>query len=273
MELEAAIAALGYLAGRYGACAVELYTDSTYLRQGITEWIDDWFARGWVTKGNVAVKNQDLWHKLYDLTHTHQVQWQWIKGHAGDRHNERVDLLARQARARLSEAAAEPPAPLPLPAPIAAQDSATDGNTCHAQIAVGVSCQGGGGPCGWAAVLRCGEERHVLSGRDPEATSNSLLLQAAAQGLQALDRPCQVTVYTDSDYLGRGAGEWVGEWQRHQWQTRTGRPVKNREQWEALLQALQRHEVSWQVVRDEPLPADLREAKGIAVQESATGRL
>jgi ribonuclease HI len=67
MELEAAVAALAYLDGRYGRCQVELHTDSRYLRQGITKWVDDWFARGWKTRNGQPVKNQLLWRRLYEL--------------------------------------------------------------------------------------------------------------------------------------------------------------------------------------------------------------
>ena len=102
MELEAAIAALSYLSGAQGPCQVDLHTDSEYLRQGITGWIDGWFASGWRTKDERPVKNQDLWRKLYALIHAHQVTWHWVQGHAGDVHNERADRLAAEARARLS---------------------------------------------------------------------------------------------------------------------------------------------------------------------------
>lgn len=268
MELEAAIAALIYLAGRYGACVVDLYTDSTYLRQGIDEWIEGWFVRGWKTKGGQAVKNQALWRRLYDLAHVHQVHWHWVKGHAGDPFNERVDLLAGQARRRLFGMApgqAGAPAPFSPPEP-------TDERPCPpAELSIGASCQGSAGAGAWAAVLRVGGECRVLSDWEAETTSNLLLLQAAIAGLESLGEPCPVTVYTDSDYVGRGASQWVWEWQRRQWTTKTGRPVKNREHWEALLAAARRHQVTWQVVRGEPLPADLVQAKEAAAHAARGG--
>jgi len=99
MELEAALSALAYLAGRYGAVQVGLYTDSEYLRLGITRWIDRWFANGWKTQQRQAVQNQELWRPLYELAHLHQVSWHWVKGHSDNLLNERVDRLVRQARA------------------------------------------------------------------------------------------------------------------------------------------------------------------------------
>jgi ribonuclease HI len=98
MELMAAIAALEALTR---PSKVELTTDSTYLRDGITRWIHDWKARGWKTAAKKPVKNQDLWQRLEaSLTH-HQVTWHWVRGHTGHAENERADRLARQAIAEL----------------------------------------------------------------------------------------------------------------------------------------------------------------------------
>jgi len=93
MELTAAIRALQALKR---ACKVELFTDSEYLRRGVTEWLPGWKARGWKRKGG-ALLNVDLWQALDGLLATHQVNWHWVRGHAGDARNERVDQLARQA--------------------------------------------------------------------------------------------------------------------------------------------------------------------------------
>ncbi len=98
MELRAAIAALEVLTR---PCRVELYTDSSYLRDGITKWIVSWQRRGWRTSANQPVKNQDLWQRLLAAVERHQpgggVTWHWTKGHAGDPANERADRLANEA--------------------------------------------------------------------------------------------------------------------------------------------------------------------------------
>ncbi len=91
MELMAAIEALGALKE---PCRVELYTDSRYVRDGITRWLPGWRRRGWRTAGRKPVKNQDLWTRLDDLVRRHEVDWRWVKGHAGDPGNERADALA-----------------------------------------------------------------------------------------------------------------------------------------------------------------------------------
>ena len=93
MELTAAIEALKALKRR---CRVALYTDSTYVRNGITQWVPAWRARGWRTADKKPVKNQDLWEALAELTTKHDVEWHWVKGHAGHDGNERADLLANR---------------------------------------------------------------------------------------------------------------------------------------------------------------------------------
>jgi ribonuclease HI len=94
MELMAAIRALEALTR---PVRVRLVTDSAYLRQGITEWLPAWRARGWKTADRKPVKNQDLWERLDAAASRHEVEWAWTRGHAGDPLNERVDGLARQA--------------------------------------------------------------------------------------------------------------------------------------------------------------------------------
>jgi ribonuclease HI len=94
MELQAAISALQALKE---PCTVELFTDSEYLRDGITSWIKGWKVRSWLTKEKKPVKNDDLWRALDALTTRHRVEWRWLKGHAGHRDNERCDVLARAA--------------------------------------------------------------------------------------------------------------------------------------------------------------------------------
>lgn len=103
MELMAAIAALESLKR---PMTVRLITDSNYLKGGITTWLRGWKRNGWRTADKKPVKNQDLWQRLEAAAAPHQIDWQWVKGHAGDVHNERADGLARaaikNARAKLA---------------------------------------------------------------------------------------------------------------------------------------------------------------------------
>ena len=93
MELTAALRGLEALKR---SCQVALYTDSQYVRLGITEWMPQWKARGWRTAAKKPVKNEDLWKLLDEATNRHEVEWHWVKGHAGDPGNERADALANR---------------------------------------------------------------------------------------------------------------------------------------------------------------------------------
>jgi ribonuclease HI len=96
MELMAAIMALDALTR---PCAVDLYTDSQYVRGGVTSWIKGWKARGWKTADRKPVKNVELWQQLEAAESRHDVAWHWVKGHSGDEMNERADALARAGMA------------------------------------------------------------------------------------------------------------------------------------------------------------------------------
>lgn len=93
MELTAVIRALEALTRH---CEVRLHTDSQYVQKGISEWIHGWKKRGWKTADKQPVKNDDLWKRLDELAQQHQVEWIWVKGHAGDVGNERADNLANR---------------------------------------------------------------------------------------------------------------------------------------------------------------------------------
>ncbi len=93
MELTAAIEALKALVK---PCRVAVYTDSTYVRSGITEWVRAWRARDWRTADRKPVKNQDLWRALSELAERHDVEWHWVRGHSGHPENERADALANR---------------------------------------------------------------------------------------------------------------------------------------------------------------------------------
>ncbi len=109
MELRAAVEALRALKR---PCKVDFYTDSQYLRKGITEWLPQWQARGWRTSNKKRVKNQDLWKALWEEVQKHEVAWHWVEGHTGQPENERVDKAAREA---MRERAATSPADLDEP--------------------------------------------------------------------------------------------------------------------------------------------------------------
>lgn len=98
MELLAAIKGLEALTK---PCEVTLYTDSNYVKNGITQWIKGWIAKNWKGSNGKPVKNQDLWQQLLKATEPHKINWVWVKGHAGVENNERADSLARQGIKKL----------------------------------------------------------------------------------------------------------------------------------------------------------------------------
>lgn len=98
MELAAAIEGLQALKRH---SAVTLYTDSEYLRKGITEWLFEWKQRGWRTASRKPVKNEDLWRRLDVLAASHDIDWRWVRGHAGIEGNERADRLANEGLERI----------------------------------------------------------------------------------------------------------------------------------------------------------------------------
>ncbi len=94
MELRAAIEALNALKR---PCKVKLSIDSTYVKDGITKWVFNWQKNGWRTAAKKPVKNADLWQQLVEAVERHDIEWHWVKGHAGDADNERADMLASDA--------------------------------------------------------------------------------------------------------------------------------------------------------------------------------
>lgn len=119
----------------------------------------------------------------------------------------------------------------------------------HVQIHTDGACIGNPGPGGWGALLRHGQVERELSGSDPDTTNNRMELLAAIMALEALDRPCEVELHTDSQYVQKGIGEWLPNWLRRNWKTAGGDPVKNQDLWLRLLEASSRHQVKWHWVK------------------------
>ena len=111
------------------------------------------------------------------------------------------------------------------------------------------ACSGNPGPGGWGAVLLSGGHRRELSGAAPDTTNNRMELTAAIRALEALNRPSQVALYTDSTYLRDGITRWLPNWKARGWRTAAKSPVKNRDLWEALDALAHRHDVTWHWVK------------------------
>ena len=117
------------------------------------------------------------------------------------------------------------------------------------QIWTDGACLGNPGPGGWGALLRWNGSERELSGSEPDTTNNRMELMAAIQALEALKRPCAVTLTTDSQYVRKGITEWLSNWKRNGWKTAARKPVKNDDLWRRLDVAVARHQVSWAWVK------------------------
>lgn len=111
------------------------------------------------------------------------------------------------------------------------------------------ACRGNPGPGGWGAILSYKGNVKELYGGDPETTNNRMELMAAIQALEALNKPCNVQLNTDSKYVMQGITEWIANWKKRGWKTASKTPVKNEDLWRRLDAAIQRHNIEWAWVK------------------------
>lgn len=228
MELTAAIEALAALKR---PCAVTLYTDSEYLRRGITEWMPGWAARGWKRKGG-QIQNVDLWRRLSEQAERHEVDWQWVKGHAGIDYNERADQLAtaeirRHYAGQSGQASSE------------------------AEVYLAVSCRNGEG--WWGALVHHQDQEQFIHGYEVETSANRLDILAACEALNSLPDGISVQVYSLSDYLRNGASKWIKGWRSRDWRKKDGEQVKHAELWQALDGEIRARRVKWPSTKDQEI--------------------
>lgn len=248
MELTAAIRALEELKR---PCRVRMFTDSQYLRKGITQWLSGWIARGWRRKDG-ELQNEDLWRRLAELIERHQIRWDWVRGHAGNRFNERADELATLEIRKRKGQPASGAAPSAKP---------------EAEVFLRVSSAGRRG--GWAALVHRGGAEALLTGGLVPASPNQLDLLGASAALESLPEGISVAVHTGSDYLRNGATRWIAGWRQRGWKTQEGKPVLHRELWERLARAMAARRVTWPEVKGREIPE--MEALGKKAKEAALG--
>ncbi len=241
MELTAAIEALASLSEPH---QVEVFTDSKYLKKGITEWLPSWQKRNWQTVEKTDVKNKDLWQALSLKTQIHKVTWKWLKGHNDNKWNERADALARVAVKNKTN--------LPI----------KDDQSIHIFTAVSFEMKTKRG--GWSVILRFGENIKILYGEMPNTTGNRMHLQAAIEGLAAIKKPLPINLYTYSGYLRDGATKWVKQWSKRDWQTKEGNPVQHKDLWNKLSMFTQKYDIQWYVADKTNPPCEMQEVKLLA---------
>jgi ribonuclease HI len=117
------------------------------------------------------------------------------------------------------------------------------------KIATDGACKGNPGPGGWGALIRFGDREKEVSGGERHSTNNRMELLAAIRALQSLNRPCHVTLVTDSVYVKDGITKWIHGWQKNGWRTAAKQPVKNAELWQELLVAVKSHRIDWTWVK------------------------
>ena len=111
------------------------------------------------------------------------------------------------------------------------------------------ACSGNPGPGGWGAVLRYGEVEKEMSGGEPATTNNRMEMMAAIMAIEAVKRPCEIHLHTDSEYLRNGIMTWIHSWKARGWKTADKKPVKNVDLWQRLERAIETHDVHWHWVK------------------------
>jgi ribonuclease HI len=111
------------------------------------------------------------------------------------------------------------------------------------------ACSGNPGPGGWGAILRYGEAEKEMNGGEPQTTNNRMELMAAIKAIEAVKRPCEIHLHTDSEYLRQGITTWIHSWKARNWKTADKKPVKNVDLWQRLEAAIETHDVHWHWVK------------------------
>jgi ribonuclease HI len=128
------------------------------------------------------------------------------------------------------------------------------------------ACKGNPGPGGWGVLMRAGQHEKGLCGGEAQTTNNRMELMAVIEGLNALNRPCRVRLFTDSQYVKNGIETWMGGWKQKGWKTAAGKPVANQDLWQRLDEARTRHRVAWHWVKGHAGHPDNERADALANQ-------
>lgn len=252
MELMAALAALE---STPEGNPLEIHTDSKYLQRGVTEWLAGWKRRGF-ERADGPLANADLWRRLDVAIAKRRIAWRWVKGHAGNRHNELADGLATRGRRELlassgASASSTPSSELGVPSGAVA---AVPTNNAYLEVS-------GGGGGSWTVWLEGPSVEPDTPGRRligaNGGSSNRCDLLAALAALEACPRDLPLAIWSRSDYLRHGATQWLSGWKARGWVTKEGKPVANADLWRRLDRVLSARKVEWPKA-DTETPARIR---------------
>jgi len=247
MELTAAVKALESIEKR---TRILLFTDSIYLKNGITDWIVKWQTNNWRTANKQEVKNSDLWRQLHAQTERHTIDWHWVKGHGNNPYNIRADELAVAARKNEEKEVLK--------------HKAADLSPDRVHLFTGVTCKHATGVGAWSVILNWRDHVKVLGDRVTDMTANQLYILALTRGLESLKKQLPVNVYTHSGYLFDGATSWIEGWRKRNWLTRNGEAVSNKSMWQGLDTLLNQYQVAFHLEDKDNPHCFLQEAKELA---------
>jgi ribonuclease HI len=235
MELTAALEALRTLKQ---SCQIEFYTDSQYLKKGINEWMANWKATNFK---NGKIQNSDLWEKLDTEVARHDINWHWVKGHAGNHYNEIVDKLATAGR----------------PAVAGIPTTHTELESAGTRAYLSVSCLGAPGVGAWAVLLDQNGDQSILTGGHPKTNAARMDLLAAIAALEAIPPGTVAQIFTGNSYLRDGITQWVSGWKKNGWMKKTGGEVQYRNLWQHLDKLAQDRKIQWVLVKSDKRPEQM----------------
>lgn len=245
MELTAALEALKSCADGE---AVELYTDSQYVRNGITQWIDGWLRNGWTRGKGKPVLNKDLWIGLHEQNKRVNVEWRWVKAHAGHTFNEIVDEAAREAAISVGH---YDDRPTPRVEDQYTPTSDVTPSNSYSIAAVNT----GGRRSAWAIVREFDGDTETEKGIEEGASVNRALLRGVVSLMRSLEPNTSARVTTGSEYLFKGVTQWLDGWRNRGWRKADAKPVANKDMW-IEIDALRHHaKIEWQLDRPSDHPS------------------
>ncbi len=244
MELTAAIEGLR---SQPAGSRIVLYTDSTYVRNGITKWIKSWVAKNWMRgpKANEPVKNADLWKQLHQLDRERHVDWRWLKGHAGHEFNERADELA--SAAILTQGGVD--------GKTLVEQREADFDAADRQVILKVRAHKGNAQ--WIALIMDRGHQQQLDGTET-GTANRAELRAGLSVLTATDHDLSLS-FRCGDYFAKGCSEWLAGWKSRGWLTAGGDEVKNQDLWKLVDREIAGRELAFAPLpKTGPVASDLK---------------